>query len=142
MRAFSFLFLCYLAFIAGGFPVPGTGLSLVAAEKKALKVERGLASFYGKKFQGKETASGETFDMHELVAAHPSLPLGTVARVTNLENNRTVEVRINDRGPSEQNRTEGVIIDLSREAAEALDFIKEGRVHVQVEVLELGSGGS
>jgi rare lipoprotein A len=98
----------------------------------------GLASYYGRAFQGQETASGETFNMRELVAAHPTYPLGTVARVTNLEGGGTVQVRIIDRGPTDENVAEGVIIDLSKGAAEKLGMVKEGRVRVRVEVLQWG----
>ena len=103
------------------------------------EVQTGLASYYGRGFQGKETASGETFNSQEMVAAHPSYPLGTVARVTNLEQNTVINVRIIDRGPTEENTREGVIIDLSKGAAEKLGMIKEGRVRVKVEVLEWGN---
>lgn len=96
----------------------------------------GLASFYGQAFQGQETASGETFDKKELVAAHPTYPIGTKVRVTNLTNNQSVEVRINDRGPSKENQAEGVIIDLSKEAAAKLEMINDGRTKVKLEVVE------
>ena len=99
----------------------------------------GLASYYGPGFQGKETASGETFDSREWVAAHPSYPLGSVARVTNLENNRTVTVRIIDRGPTDENVAEGVIIDLSKGAARELGMVKDGRVQVKVDILQWGN---
>jgi rare lipoprotein A len=110
----------------------------VAADKQPKETREGLASFIGKTFQGDKTASGETFDKNHLVAAHPSYPFGTRVRVTNLENMQVVEVRISDRGPSAQNRKEGVIIDLSHAAAEKLGFIKDGRVKVRTEVLEWG----
>ncbi len=73
-----------------------------------------------------------------MVAAHPSYPFGTLVRVTNLTNSRTVEVRIVDRGPASSARGEGVIIDLSRAAAEALAFLEEGRSKVRVDVLRWG----
>jgi rare lipoprotein A len=76
--------------------------------------------------------------MRELVAAHPTYPLGTLARVTNLEGGGTVQVRIIDRGPTDENVAEGVIIDLSKGAAEKLGMVKEGRVRVRVEVLQWG----
>ena len=102
------------------------------------ETKEGLASYYGRAFQGKETASGEIFNMQEMVAAHPAYPLGTVARVTNLEEGGSVTVRIIDRGPTDENVAEGVIIDLSKGAARKLGMVKEGRVRVKVEVLEWG----
>jgi rare lipoprotein A len=74
-----------------------------------------------------------------MVAAHPSYPFGTLVRVTNLKNGRSVRVRIVDRGPARGPRDDGVIIDLSRAAAEALDFVREGRTRVRVEVLRWGA---
>ena len=79
-------------------------------------VEQGVASWYGPDFHGGRTATGETYDMHAMTGAHPTLPLPTWVRVTNLENGRSVVVRLNDRGPFARDR----IIDLSRAAAEAL----------------------
>ena len=111
-----------------------------AETQKALKSQTGLASFYGSAFYGKKTASGERFDQTDWVAAHPSYPLGTVARVTNLKNNKSIEVRIIDRGPTRVNHSKGIIIDLSKSAAQDLGFIHEGRAHVRVEVLEWGRG--
>jgi rare lipoprotein A len=110
----------------------------VAAQREAKETKQGLASFVAKAFHGDKTASGEIFDKDDFVAAHPSYPFGTRLRVTNLENDKSVEVRIVDRGPSPQNRKEGVIIDLSRAAAEKLGFIKDGRVKVRTEVLKWG----
>jgi rare lipoprotein A len=92
----------------------------------------GIASYYGKEHHGKKTANGETFDMFKLTAAHRSLPFGTQVRVTNLSNQRSVIVRINDRGPYYQGR----IIDLSQAAAERLEMIKSGITQVKVEVLD------
>lgn len=92
----------------------------------------GLASWYGRDFHRKTTASGERYDMRDLTAAHRSLPLDTVARVTNLNNNRSVLVRINDRGPF----TQGRVIDVSRSAAELLGMTKAGVVPVRVEVFD------
>ena len=98
----------------------------------------GLASFYGRRFEGKKSASGEIFHRYELVAAHPTYPFGTLVRITNLENNDTVRVRIIDRGPTTVNQKEGVIIDLSKGTAEKLRMVKDGRIQVKVEVLEWG----
>lgn len=96
--------------------------------------EVGNASWYGRKFHGRLTSSGEPFDMYELTAAHKSLPIPTYARVTNLENGRTTIVRINDRGPFHDNR----IIDLSYAAAVKLGFAAVGTAPVRVEVLSPG----
>jgi rare lipoprotein A len=93
--------------------------------------QRGTASWYGKQFQGRKTASGEIFDMNRLTASHPSLPFGTVVKVTNLGNGKSVVVRINDRGPSVRGR----IIDLSRAAAEEIDMVSAGLAEVEVEVI-------
>jgi len=111
-----------------------------AETQKALKSQTGLASFYGSAFYGKKTASGERFDQTDWVAAHPSYPLGTVARVTNLKNNKSIEVRIIDRGPTRVNHSKGIIIDLSKSAAQELGFIREGRARVRVDVIEWGRG--
>jgi rare lipoprotein A len=102
------------------------------------KTEEGLASFYGGQFHGKETASGETFDKNDLTAAHPKYPGGTKLKVTNLENDRSVMVRVIDRGPAKPERREGVIIDLSRAAAKRLDFTDDGRARVRIEVVKMG----
>ena len=99
----------------------------------------GLASYYGRGFEGQETASGEIFRSEKLVAAHPTYPLGTFARVTNLEKPAVVYVRIIDRGPTDENVAEGVIIDLSKGAAKRLGMVKDGRVRVKVEVLQWGN---
>lgn len=93
--------------------------------------QEGLASWYGGKFQGRQTASGEIFDTNQFTAAHKSLSFGTVVRVTNLENDRSTIVRINDRGPF----IPGRIIDLSRAAAAAIGLAGKGVVRVRIEVL-------
>ena len=103
---------------------------------RILETQTGLASYYGADFHGKTTASGRPFDMNALVAAHPRFPFGTLVRVTNLANGRSVQVRVQDRGPARQPRAEGVVIDLSQGAAERLGFIRQGRTRVRLEVLE------
>jgi rare lipoprotein A len=103
---------------------------------RTTEAREGLASYYGAAFHGKITASGRPFDMNALVAAHPSYPFGTLLRVTNLNNGRTVQVRVQDRGPAARPQAEGVIIDLSQRAAELLGFIRQGRARVRLEVLE------
>lgn len=100
-------------------------------------VETGVASWYGPGFHGRTTSSGEVFDMYDLTAAHPSLPLETLVMVTNLANGRTVEVRINDRGPFAGGR----IIDLSYAAARILGLIGPGTGKVSVEILRLPAAG-
>lgn len=97
--------------------------------------ERGIASWYGKKFHGRLTSSGEVYDMHAMTAAHRTLPLPSYARVTNLENGRSVVVRINDRGPFLHNR----LIDLSYAAAAKLGILGPGTGLVEVEGIGSGS---
>lgn len=95
-------------------------------------VQVGQASWYGDPYHGRRAASGETFDKNKLTAAHRTLPFDTWVRVENQLNNRTVDVRINDRGPF----VEGRIIDLSQRAAEELDMIRAGVVPVRVQVIQ------
>ena len=92
----------------------------------------GLASFYGKHHHGKMTANGETFNMHGLSAAHTTLPLPSCVKVTNLENNKSIILRVNDRGPF----VKGRVIDVSYAAARELDFITAGLTKVRVEVID------
>jgi len=94
-------------------------------------VETGEASWYGERHQGRRTANGEPYDMYGLTAAHPALPLGTKVLVTNLQNGRSVEVRVNDRGPT----VSGRIIDLSYAAARRLGAIAAGTIPVSIRVL-------
>ena len=95
------------------------------------RVQVGVASWYGPKFHRRKTSNGEWFDMNYLSAAHPTMPLPSYVKVTNLENGRTVVVRVNDRGPFVGTR----IIDLSRAAAKRLDFLRKGKAKVRVEYL-------
>ncbi len=92
----------------------------------------GTASWYGEFFDGKPTASGESYDMYDLTAAHPSLPLGTYVKVTNLHNGRAVVVKVNDRGPV----VAGRIIDLSYGAAQVLQFEHKGLQKVRLDVVK------
>ena len=100
------------------------------------KILRGKASWYGPRFHGRKTASGDVFDQRKLTAAHKTLPLGSKAIVTNLENGNSVEVEINDRGPY----IGGRIIDVSYAAAKRLGFAKSGTAPVQVEPVSEGIG--
>ena len=92
--------------------------------------ETGIASWYGEQFHGKYTANGEIFDLNQLTAAHRTLPMPTIVRVTNLENGRSIEVRVNDRGPYARGR----IIDMSRRAAQLLGFEGQGTAKVRVQI--------
>jgi rare lipoprotein A len=107
------------------------GRRYVVLQSAAGYVEEGVASWYGPDFHGGRTASGETYDMHAMTGAHPTLPLPTWVRVTNLGNGRSVVVRLNDRGPFARGR----VIDLSRAAAEALDMVRAGTARVEVRSL-------
>jgi len=93
--------------------------------------QRGIASWYGRKFHGKRTSSGERYDMYAMTAAHTILPIPSYARVTNLSNGRSVVVRINDRGPFHRDR----IIDLSYAAAHKLGYVQAGSARVEVEAI-------
>ena len=94
--------------------------------------QTGIASYYGARHQGKRTASGERFDKNSLTAAHRQLPFGTRVKVTNLNNDKSCVVRINDRGP----HTRGRLIDVSHEAAEQLGMLRSGTAKVRVQALD------
>lgn len=112
-------------------PAPVTKTAPPPAPAKKGFEQVGMASWYGPGFAGRPTANGERFDPEALTAAHRTLPFGTRVRVTNLDNGKSVVVRINDRGPYAKNR----IIDLSKEAARQIAMIEKGHVKVRVEVL-------
>lgn len=99
------------------------------------QVEFGTASYYGVDFHGKPTASGETYSQNKLTAAHKTLPLGTILKVTNAQNNKSVYVKVNDRGPF----VKGRIVDVSTKAAELLGFRNKGTAYVKLEVVEPNS---
>jgi rare lipoprotein A len=111
-------------------------LLLVFFLPSILTAETGYASWYGGKFHGRTTASGETFDTHSLTAAHKTLPFNTIVKVTNLENGETVRVRINDRGPF----VKGRIIDLSMAAAKAIGILGRGVAPVKIEIVPAQPG--
>ena len=106
--------------------------SSIAAQRAALL--RGIATWYGTMFHGRKTANGETFDMNAMTACHPTLPFGSLVKVVNLRNKRSVVVRINDRGDLAQGR----IIDLSHAAADKLAMTETGLAPVALEVLSRG----
>ena len=105
-----------------------TATAMAAENTPLARLESGIASWYGKQFHGRKTANGERFDMDALTAAHPKLPFGSWVRVKNLLNGRSVDVRINDRGPYIKRR----IIDLSRAAARALGVSGTDKVEISV----------
>lgn len=112
----------------------GTCLTLAAAVHA--QTQTGKASYYADKFEGRQTASGEKYRHSKMTAAHKFLPFGTKIKVTNLANNKVVEVVVNDRGPYVDDR----IVDLSKSAAEQLDFLNQGLTEVRVEVIDAGDG--
>jgi rare lipoprotein A len=111
-----------------GKPYVVAGRTYVPKEDRNYRAE-GIASWYGDAFHGRLTANGEVFDMASLTAAHPTMPLPSYARVTNLRNGRSLVVRVNDRGPYHDNR----VIDVSNRAAKLLDFSSRGVARVRVE---------
>jgi len=107
-------------------------VSVEKIEKRESKeVQYGVASWYGSDFHGKPTSSGEIYDMYQLTCAHNTFPLGTTVMVTNLENGKSLELKVNDRGPFVKDR----IIDLSYAAAKILDMWEKGTANVKVEVI-------
>ena len=110
-----------------------------ANEPTVLESREGRAAYVGQPLNGARTASGVAFNAAAMVAAHPTYPFNTQVRVTNLDNGRHVDVHIVDRGPADAPRKEGVIIDLSRAAADALGFVEDGRARVRVDVLRWGT---
>ena len=103
--------------------------------QKVQKVQKGVATYYAKRFHGRRTASGERLDQGKMVAAHPSLPFGTIVRVTHLRNGRSTEVRVVDRGPAKGPQRKGVIIDLTQTAARELGFKEQGKTPVRLDIL-------
>lgn len=110
-------------------PPPEKGATIEKRESRG--VQQGIASWYGADFHGKQTSSGEVYDMYQLTCAHNTLPLGTMVMVTNLENGKSVELKVNDRGPFVKDR----IIDVSYAAARMLDMHEQGTAAVRVEVI-------
>lgn len=113
-----------------GKPYVVAGRTFVPEENTSYRTE-GLASWYGRDFHGRLTANGEVFDMESITAAHPTLPMPSYVRVTNLANKRSIVVRVNDRGPFHGNR----VIDLSHKTAQLLDFKDNGVARVRVEYI-------
>ena len=115
------------------------GVAVRADQTRVPRVQTGFATYYSPRLDGQETASGKAADVDALEAAHRSLPFGSLVQVTNLENGRSVKVKIVDRGPWGENRREGTIIDLSPAAGKRLGMKKDGQVRVRVKVLKEGA---
>ena len=115
-----------------GAPYTVRGLTYVPRHEPGYD-KAGIASWYGGDFQGRQTANGEIFDKNRLTAAHPTLPLPSLVRVTNLDNGRRIVVRVNDRGPF----VKGRLIDLTRRGADELGYTRNGQAPVRVEFLGL-----
>src|SRR5581483_1349524 len=113
-------------------PPPGPSVPLQPAEP-IQENETGMASWYGHPYHGRASASGEIYDMEQMTAAHRTLPFGTIVRVHDLDNEKTVDVRINDRGPF----VDGRVIDLSHAAARVIEMIGPGTARVRLEILSL-----
>lgn len=113
-----------------------TATSSAVASVKQFK-QSGMASWYGRQFHGRQTANGERFNMHAMTAAHRTLPLNCVIRVTNKTNGKSVVLRVNDRGPFSGNR----VLDVSYGASKALGFTDNGLTNVKIEVLEVPGKG-
>jgi len=112
-------------------PKPSTSVTRPRITKATKPYQVGTASWYGRDFEGKPTASGEPYNMYDLTAAHPTLPLGSMVKVTNLRNGRAVVVRVNDRGPI----IPGRIIDLSYSASRVLNFKDKGLQRVRLDLV-------
>jgi rare lipoprotein A len=150
------IILCTLALAGCGGKHPPTSYSSRSGEKASQRpyvvmgkryeplkshvgfFQEGVASWYGKDFDGKPTSSGEIYDMHAMTAAHKTLPLGVYVKVTNRDNGNSVVVKVNDRGPFVKNR----VIDLSYAAARKLGYDDIGTARVRIEALGYGGGGS
>ena len=122
-------------------PKPSPDADPANAPNRVLETATGEATYYANHFEGRRTASGIPFRQNQMVAAHRAYPFGTILRVTNLANDRSVNVRVVDRGPfGSSAKAQRTILDLSRRAAGELGYTDAGRARVRVEVLEWGSG--
>lgn len=131
------LFIVAFVVLLGAFvPLVGTAQSSPASMGATTEPIKGICVYYNDKFQGHVAASGEKYDKGGLTAAHRTLPFGTMVKVTNLENNKSVVVRVNDRGP--QGGSKAKVIEITSRAAKEIDMIKKGKVQCQIEVIESG----
>jgi rare lipoprotein A len=131
------LFIIAFVVLLGAFvPLVGTAQSPPGSILATTEPVKGICVYYNDKFQGHVAASGEKYDKEALTAAHRTLPFDTMVKVTNLENNKSVVVRVNDRGP--QGGSKAKIIEITSRAAKEIDMIKKGKVQCQMEVVETG----
>ena len=136
--------LCFIvSLILGCSPAPRYGSKIINEKKNSTSREKvvkhrttmsGVSSFYAEDFHGKVTANGETYDMYGLTVAHKTLPFNTIIKVTNLDNDQSLTLRVNDRGPYAKGR----ILDCSYGAAVKLGFVANGTARVKIEVIEFG----
>lgn len=139
MWRLSVLFAVHVAVVCAGCRTSVEPAAAPTHPPRVLSAEQGFASYYGRGFQRRRTASGVIYEANALVAAHPRYPFGTLVHVTNLRNGRGVDVRVVDRGPGPAPRRRGAIIDLSYRAARELGMLRQGRARVRVEVLRWGT---
>jgi len=132
----SLFIIAVVVFLGAFVPLVGTAQSPPASIGATTEPIKGICVYYNDKFQGHVTASGEKYDKKALTAAHRTLPFGTMVKVTNLENNKSVVVRVNDRGS--QGGSKAKIIEITSRAAKEIDMIKKGKVQCQMEVVESG----
>ena len=130
----SFFVIAVAVFTWIGVPIVGYAQSPPASAGAASAPVKGICVYYNDKFQGHPVASGEKYDKEALTAAHKTLPFGTMVKVTHLKNNKSVVVRVNDRGPHGGSKAK--IIEITSRAAKEIDMIKEGKAEVQIEVVE------
>jgi rare lipoprotein A len=130
----SLFIVAFVVFMWVFMPLLGTAQSPPASAGPSSGPVKGICVYYNDKFQGHPVASGEKYDKEALTAAHKTLPFGTMVKVTNLKNNKSVVVRVNDRGPHGGSKAK--IIEITSRAAKEIDMIKEGKAQVQIEVVE------
>jgi rare lipoprotein A len=133
MRRHQYLFSVFLALYLASFGLPSLAHS-TATPTSVGDTQVGVASYYSDKFHGRRTANGERYDRNGLTAMHPRLPFGTVIKVTNLRNNRSIHLRINDRTRLRGGR----LLDVSKRAAQELGFIGSGLAKVEIEIVRYG----
>lgn len=136
IRKNSFSVIALVVFMWVFVPLVGTAQPTPVSPGASSGPIKGICVYYNDKFQGHVLASGEKYDKEALTAAHKTLPFGTMVKVTNLGNNKSVVVRVNDRGPHGGSKAK--IIEITSRAAKEIDMIKKGKVEVQIEVVESG----